>query len=213
MCRSITWCWYRWTLSQDQQAIAELPVNSIPKYCNLTSDLREYKSLIRCMPNTTRRNKEQTLLFSDPACLERSICKEKRTASIDNNIRTSTDTRLPPSTETTLPSTAHTHPTHFTSNIDPRDMVATIVLIHDATGNLHDQEGHLRNAACQKIDDHEDVIHDTDVDITASQAVEEASRPKTLADYNMPDQFYENILWEQKFALSIFVKIRKVTKL
>ncbi|KAF2616603.1 hypothetical protein F2Q68_00039995 [Brassica cretica] len=32
-------------------------------------------------------------------------------------------------------------------------MVATLVLIQDATGNLHDQEGHLRNAAGQKIDD------------------------------------------------------------
>ncbi|WZY93433.1 hypothetical protein YC2023_065762 [Brassica napus] len=168
--------------------------------------------LFRCMPSTTRRNKEQTLLFSDPARLERSICKEKRTASIDNNIRTSTDTRLPPSTETTLPSTAHTHPTHSTSNIDPRDMVATTVLIQDATGNLHDQEDHLRNAACQKIDDQGDVIHDTDTDITAAQAVEEAARPRTLADYNMPDQFYENRLWEPKFALSIFVKIRKVKK-
>ncbi|KAF2541922.1 hypothetical protein F2Q68_00031240 [Brassica cretica] len=32
-------------------------------------------------------------------------------------------------------------------------MVATLVLIQDATRNLHDQEGHLRNATGQKIDD------------------------------------------------------------
>ncbi|KAF2549997.1 hypothetical protein F2Q68_00035412 [Brassica cretica] len=50
----------------------------------------------RCMSSSTRSNKEQTLLFSDPARLERSIHKEKRTASIDNNISLSTDTRLPP---------------------------------------------------------------------------------------------------------------------
>nr|VDD31733.1 unnamed protein product [Brassica oleracea] len=57
-------------------------------------------------------------------------------------------------------------------------MVATIVLIQDATGNLHDQKGA--------------VIHDTDADIAAAQAVDEAARPRTLADYNMQDQNYEN---------------------
>ncbi|KAF3567349.1 hypothetical protein DY000_02015881 [Brassica cretica] len=105
------------------------------------------------MPSSTRSNKEQTLLFSDHACLERSIRKKKKcTASINNNTRSSTDTRLPPSTETTLPSTATPHPTsidipHRTSiDTELQDMVATIVLIQDATGNLHDKEGHLRNA-------------------------------------------------------------------
>ena len=72
-------------------------------------------------------------------------------------------------------------------------MVATLVLIHDTTGNLHDQEGHLRNAAGQKIDDHEVVIPDIDADITAAQAVDEAARPRTLADYKRPNQYYENI--------------------
>ncbi|KAF2607745.1 hypothetical protein F2Q68_00043034 [Brassica cretica] len=104
------------------------------------------------------------------------------------------DTRLPPSTETTLPSTAHTHPTSIdippwiSIDTEPRDMVATIVLIQDATGNLHDQEGHLRNAACQKIDDQGDVIRD----IAADQAADDAARPRTLADYKRPDQYYEN---------------------
>ncbi|KAF3524693.1 hypothetical protein F2Q69_00048479 [Brassica cretica] len=32
-------------------------------------------------------------------------------------------------------------------------MVATLVLIHDVNGDLHDQDGHLRNAACQRLDD------------------------------------------------------------
>ncbi|KAF2562658.1 hypothetical protein F2Q70_00017053 [Brassica cretica] len=31
-------------------------------------------------------------------------------------------------------------------------MVATFILVRDDRGNLHDQEGHLRNAACQRID-------------------------------------------------------------
>jgi len=60
-------------------------------------------------------------------------------------------------------------------------MVVTIVLIQDATGNLHDQEGHLRNVAGQKIDDQGAVIPDTNADIAVSQAVDEAARPRTLA--------------------------------
>ena len=111
------------------------------------------------MPNSTRSNKEHTLLFSDPALLERTIRKGKRISSIDNNTGSSTDIHLQLSTETTLPSTAHTHPTSIdipprtSIDTEQRDMVATLVLIHDATGNLHDQEGHLRNAASQKLND------------------------------------------------------------
>ena len=63
-------------------------------------------------------------------------------------------------------------------------MVVTLVLIHDATGNLHDQEDHLRNASGQKIDDQGVVIPDTDADIAAAQAVDEAARLRTLSDYN-----------------------------
>ena len=150
------------------------------------------------MSSTTRSNKEQTLLFSDPARLEHSIRKENRTASIENNTCSSTDTRPQPSTKTTLPSTNTSHPTsintsHRTS-IDTvlRDMVATIVLIQDANGDLHDQEGHLRNAAGQKLVDQGAVILDTDADNAAAQAVDEAVRLRTLTDYNMPDQYYEN---------------------
>ena len=54
-------------------------------------------------------------------------------------------------------------------------MVVTLVLIQDATGNLHDQEGHLCNAANQKIDDQGVVIPDIDADITAAQAVDKAA--------------------------------------
>ena len=67
-----------------------------------------------------------------------------------------------------------------------------LVLIQDAAENLHDQEDHRRNAAGHKIDDHGDLMPDNDVDIAAAQAVDEAARTRTLADYNRLDQYYEN---------------------
>ncbi|KAF3536313.1 hypothetical protein F2Q69_00022550 [Brassica cretica] len=58
------------------------------------------------MPSSTRRNKETQLLFSsDPASLERSIRKEVRSSSIDNNTSSSFDFRQPPSTQALVPST------------------------------------------------------------------------------------------------------------
>ncbi|KAF3533531.1 hypothetical protein DY000_02040285 [Brassica cretica] len=125
------------------------------------------------MPSSTRSNKETQLLFSpDPASLERSIRKEASSSSIDNNtcssldfvqppltqtLVPSTDTRSLPSTEDThLPSTDIVHPTSIdtpsqTSNhTEPRDMDATLILVRDNNGDLHDQEGHLRNAAVVK---------------------------------------------------------------
>uniref|UniRef100_A0A0D3AAM4 Uncharacterized protein n=1 Tax=Brassica oleracea var. oleracea TaxID=109376 RepID=A0A0D3AAM4_BRAOL len=143
------------------------------------------------MPSSTRSNKETQLLFSpDPASLERSIRKEARSSSIDNNtcssldfvqppstktLVPSTDTRSPPSIEDThLPSTDIVHPTSIdtlawtSTDTEPRDMVATLILVRDERGDLHDQEGHMRNAA------------------------DEAARTKTLADYNRSDQFYTN---------------------
>ncbi|KAF3493007.1 hypothetical protein DY000_02053110 [Brassica cretica] len=50
-------------------------------------------------------NKEKSLLFSDPTLLERTIRKEKRSTSIANNIRSSTDTSEQTSTDTPNPST------------------------------------------------------------------------------------------------------------
>ncbi|KAF3583619.1 hypothetical protein F2Q69_00027042 [Brassica cretica] len=105
------------------------------------------------MPSSTRSNKENQLLFSpDPASLERSIRKEACSSSIDNNTRSSldfvqppltqtlvpsTDTRSPPSTEDThLPSTDIVHPTsidtpsHTSIDTEPRDMVATLILLN-----------------------------------------------------------------------------------
>ena len=71
-------------------------------------------------------------------------------------------------------------------------MITALVLIQDAAVNLHDQERHMRNETGQKIDDQGAVILDIDVDIAASQAIEEAARLRTLADYSIPNQYYEN---------------------
>ncbi|XP_048605514.1 glutathione reductase, chloroplastic/mitochondrial-like [Brassica napus] len=112
-----------------------------------------------CMPSSTRSNKEKKLLFSDPARLERSIRKEIRTASIDINACSLTDTRIPASTENLQPSTDTLHPTSIDTSsrtsIDtqPRDMVATFILTQYENGDMYDLEGHLRNAAGQEIDD------------------------------------------------------------
>ncbi|KAF2554077.1 hypothetical protein F2Q68_00034664 [Brassica cretica] len=127
------------------------------------------------MPRSTRSNKETHLLFSpDPASLERSIRKEARNSSIDNNacssldsrqppstqaLVPSTDTRSPPSTEDThLPLTDIFHPTSIDTYVrksidtEPRDMVATLILVQEERGGPYDQEGHLRNATGQRID-------------------------------------------------------------
>ncbi|KAF2556070.1 hypothetical protein F2Q68_00014526 [Brassica cretica] len=65
-----------------------------------------------------------------------------------------TDTRSPPSTEDTLlPLTDIFHSTSIDTSVrtsidtEPQDMVATLILVRDEKGDLHDQEGYLRNAA------------------------------------------------------------------
>ncbi|KAF2535467.1 hypothetical protein F2Q68_00020618 [Brassica cretica] len=122
------------------------------------------------MPCSIRSNKENQLLFSpDPASLERSIRKEAHSLSTDNNTSVSLDFAQPPSTQTpipstdsrsplsidntNLPSTDIIHPTSIdipsrtSIDTEPRDMVAPLILARDNNGDLHDQEGHLRNAA------------------------------------------------------------------
>ena len=72
-------------------------------------------------------------------------------------------------------------------------MVATLILVRDEKGDLYDQEGHLCNATGQRIYAQGAVIPESDTDARgATQPVDEAARPKTLADYNCPDQFYTN---------------------
>ncbi|KAF3552812.1 hypothetical protein F2Q69_00015441 [Brassica cretica] len=160
------------------------------------------------MPSSTRSNKKTQLLFSpDPASLERSIRREVRSPLIDNNTYSSLDFRQPPSTQELVPSTDTRSPTstedphlpstdifHPTSiDTELRDMVATLILVRDERGELHDQEGHLRNAAGQRIDTQGAAIPESDTDASgATLLVDEAARPRTLADYNRLDQFYTN---------------------
>ncbi|KAF3508897.1 hypothetical protein F2Q69_00009184 [Brassica cretica] len=122
------------------------------------------------MPSRTRSNKDSQLIFSpDPASLERTIRKEARSLSTDNNTSVSLDSAQPPSTQTPVPSTDSRSPlsidnTNLSSTdtlhpklidipsrtsivTEPRDMVAPLILVRDNNGDLHDQEGHLRNAA------------------------------------------------------------------
>ncbi|KAF3509354.1 hypothetical protein F2Q69_00006993 [Brassica cretica] len=80
------------------------------------------------MPSSTRSNKEKSLLFSDPALLEHTIRKEKRTESIDNNISSSTDTSQQTSTDSCELPPIYTS-TRISIDTCPRDMVATLILV------------------------------------------------------------------------------------
>ncbi|KAF3504786.1 hypothetical protein F2Q69_00042892 [Brassica cretica] len=118
------------------------------------------------MPSTTRSNKEPQLIFSpDHASLGRTIRKEARSLSTDNNNSVSLDSAQPPSTQTPVPSTDSRSPlstnnTNLSStdnlhpmsidipsrtsiDTEPQPMVAPLILVRDNNGDLHDQEGHL----------------------------------------------------------------------
>ena len=70
-------------------------------------------------------------------------------------------------------------------------MVAILILVRDERGDLHDQEGHLHIEAGQRIDAHGAAIPEPDATTTGTTLpVYEAAQPRTLADYNRPDQFY-----------------------
>ncbi|KAL0749564.1 hypothetical protein Bca101_031567 [Brassica carinata] len=141
------------------------------------------------MPSSTRNNKKTQLLFSpDPASLECSICEEAHSSSTDNNTCVSLDSAQPPSTQTLVsstdtrstlstdnthpPSTDSFHPTSidspFKTSIDtePREIVAPLILVRDNNGDLHDQEGHLRDAVGQRIDAQGAAIPEPDVNAT-----------------------------------------------
>ena len=70
-------------------------------------------------------------------------------------------------------------------------MVATLILVRDERGDLYDQKGHLRNATGQRIDAQGAAIPDSEA-TGATPPVDEAARPRRLADYNHPCQFYTN---------------------
>ena len=139
------------------------------------------------------------MLFSeDRAHLERTIHKDQRSTSLDAEAftstdtctQTSTDTRPSPSTDIPRSTSTDTTPR---SSIDPQsqNMVAVVILKQDENGNLYDQDGHLRNATCQKLDAQGTIIPDADA-TGAAQPVEKASQPRALANYNRPDEYYTN---------------------
>ncbi|KAF8084350.1 hypothetical protein N665_0721s0007 [Sinapis alba] len=79
-------------------------------------------------------------------------------------------------------------------------MVVTLILIRDENGDLHDLDGHLCNAAGQKIDDQGTIIPNAEAEADAAEADAAEAQPeaiaqaaqRTLADYNRPDQYYAN---------------------
>ncbi|KAF2603040.1 hypothetical protein F2Q70_00027076 [Brassica cretica] len=72
-------------------------------------------------------------------------------------------------------------------------MVAPLILVRDNNGDLHDQEGHLRNAAGQRIYAQGAAVPKPDPTTTGTTLhVDEAAQPRTLADYNRPDCYYTN---------------------
>ncbi|KAF2532179.1 hypothetical protein F2Q70_00029630 [Brassica cretica] len=126
----------------------------------------------RYMSISTRSSKEKELFFSDPTRLERSIRKEKCTALFDTNSSSLIDTCEGATVDTSTRASFDTIP-----RVD--NMVAALVLIRDRNGDLHDPEGHLCNAAGQKINGHGDVIHEPSV------ATEDAKvlRQRTIAEW------------------------------
>ncbi|KAF2578719.1 hypothetical protein F2Q68_00003679, partial [Brassica cretica] len=139
----------------------------------LSGTLSEH--FLKYMPSSTRSNKESQLIFSpDPASLERTIRKEAHSILTEHNNSVSLDSAQPPSTQTPVPSTYSRtalwtdntnlpttdtlHPTSIdipsqtSIDTEPRAMVAPLILVRDNNGDLQDHEGHLRNAARQRID-------------------------------------------------------------
>ncbi|KAF2563270.1 hypothetical protein F2Q70_00017263 [Brassica cretica] len=112
------------------------------------------------MPSSTRSNKDKHLLFSeDLAHLEHTIHKKQRSTPLDAAAFTSTDSRMQPSTDTRPSSSTDLHrstsiDTTPRTSIDhqSRNMVAIVILRQDENGNMYDQDDHLRNATCQKLD-------------------------------------------------------------
>ena len=72
-------------------------------------------------------------------------------------------------------------------------MVVPLILVRDNNGDLHDQEGHLRNAAGHRLYAQGAAIPELDPTTTCTTLpVDEAAQPKTLADYNRLDRYYTN---------------------
>ncbi|KAF3540875.1 hypothetical protein F2Q69_00022348 [Brassica cretica] len=130
----------------------------------------EEEAIVRCTSSARERERVLgekiierfvigTLFSEDPAHLERTICKDQRSTSLDAAAFTSTDSRTQPSTDIQPSSSTDLH---RSTSIDTtprtsihhqsRNMVAIVILRQDENGNLYDQDGHLRNATGQKLD-------------------------------------------------------------
>ena len=112
------------------------------------------------MPISTRSSKDELLFFSDPERLERSIRTEKRTVSIDTNTSTSIDIYHKATIDNSTRTSIDTSPRE--------DMIAALVLQRDENGDLHDPDGHMCNAAGQKLDAQGTAIPENDTDATRS---------------------------------------------
>ncbi|KAF3497113.1 hypothetical protein DY000_02053028 [Brassica cretica] len=140
----------------------------VDRQLSARSGLLVHDMKLKCRPKSTRSNKEKSLLFSDPALLKRPIHKERRATSIDNNTTLSTDfCELPPIDTCT----------RISIDTDPRvNMVTTLVMFQDVNGDLHDLDGHMRNAAGQRLDDQEAVIPDHDITNQQKVSIDEPIR-------------------------------------
>ncbi|XP_013635250.1 PREDICTED: uncharacterized protein LOC106340975 [Brassica oleracea var. oleracea] len=150
-----------------------------------------------------KQQENSTAILTRSCKFGMTIRKEARSLSTDDNPSVSLDSAQPPSTQTPVPSTDYRspwstentnllstdilHPTDIPSqtsiDTEPRDMVAPLILVRDNNGDLHDQEGHLRNAAGQRIYAQGAAIPEPDATTTGTTLpVDEAAQPKTLAD-------------------------------
>ncbi|KAF3507649.1 hypothetical protein F2Q69_00006829 [Brassica cretica] len=164
--------------------------------CQVSADKYE---ILKIITKIRQNGISPFLCYGDPASLERSIRKGRHSPSIDNNTSSSLDSRQPPSTQTpvsstdtpsplsteeTLPSTDILNPTSIDTSVrtsidtEPRDMVAIFMLVRDEKKDLHDQEGHLRNAAGQRIDDQGAAIPEsrTSIDGLQTKPIDSLSR-------------------------------------
>ncbi|KAF3554486.1 hypothetical protein F2Q69_00015741 [Brassica cretica] len=122
-----------------------------------------------------KQQENSTAILTRSCKFRMTIRKEALSLSTDNNPSVSLNSAQPPSTQTPVPSTDYRspwstdntnllstdilHPTDIPSqtsiDTEPRDMVAPLILVRDNNGDLHDQEGHLRNAAEDRAEEEE----------------------------------------------------------
>ncbi|KAF2587358.1 hypothetical protein F2Q70_00035798 [Brassica cretica] len=119
--------------------------------------------------SSTRSNKEtQLLLSSDPICKLETLDPQRKTLLIDRHSPTtvnpdtdSVDRHSPTTVDRSYSSVNRYLPSDIDRYFIPK-MVATLVLVRDENGDLHDHEGHLRNAAVDTT--YKDDLHTEDYD-------------------------------------------------